>query len=37
MLGPTMDVASQLEAVVHALVEAPEDGVLKASHSLLRQ
>lgn len=30
MLRPAVDVAGQLDAVVHALVEAPADGVLKA-------
>ncbi len=32
-----MNISSQLDAVVHALVEAPEDRVLKASRRLPRE
>ena len=34
MLRPAVNVPRQLDAVVHALVEAPEDRVLKASRTL---
>ena len=37
VLRPTVNIPSQLDAVVHALVEAPEDGVLKASRRLPRE
>jgi hypothetical protein len=37
LFRPAMRVASQLDAVVHALVEAPEDGVLKVSRGLPRE
>src|SRR5436190_10914038 len=37
VLRPTMNISSQLDAVVHALVEAPEDRVLKASRRLPRE
>ena len=37
MLRPAVDVAGQLDAVVHALVEATENGVLKAARDLSRE
>ena len=37
LFRPAVDLASQLDAVVHALVETPEDGMLKASRSLPRE
>ena len=36
LLRPAVDVASQLDAVVDAFVETPEDGMLKAARSLPR-
>jgi hypothetical protein len=32
-----VDVASQLDAVVHALVETPQNGMLKASRGVPRK
>jgi len=37
VLRPTVNIPRQLDAVVQTLVEAPEDGVLKASRSLPRE
>lgn len=37
MLRPAVDIAGQLDAVVHAFVEAAEDGVLKAARGLSRE
>jgi hypothetical protein len=37
LFRPAMDVTSQLDAVVHAVVEAADDGMLKASRGLLRE
>jgi hypothetical protein len=37
MLRPAVDIARQLGAVVHAFVEAAEDGVLEAARGLSRE
>jgi len=37
VLRPTVNIPRQLDAVEHTLVEAPEDGVLKAARSLPRE
>ncbi len=37
MLRPAVDIARQLDAVVHAFVEAAEDGVLKAARGRSRE
>ena len=36
LFRPAVDVARQLDAVVHAVVESPEDGMLKAPRGLPR-